>query len=261
MLESHGFAVSKTDKALLAEELCRGKRFDLAIYDQGSFEGPELADGSKLFATPHVVLGMIGTSRISRPAGQRVHFVVQKPFTSDLFGKTLKAAYNAIASSRRLSSRHEVCIDSTSCCLMHRGERRALKTATIMNISHSGMCVQTGEMLPQEAHIQLSFSIPGMISPASQLLSLIPAARSLAMFLASPITDTTRNQTFSYDALNRVVSAQNAGTNCSTTAVNGKAEYWGNSSGYDAWGNLLNKSVAKCSAENFSYSYGAAGAI
>jgi len=81
------------------------------------------------------------------------------------------------------------------------------------------------------------------------------------MFLASPITDTTRNQTFSYDALNRVVSAQNAGTNCSTTAVNGKAEYWGNSSGYDAWGNLLNKSVAKCSAENFSYSYGAAGAI
>jgi hypothetical protein len=161
MLESHGFAVSKTDKALLAEELCRGKRFDLAIYDQDSFEGPELAGGSKLFATPHVVLGMIGTSRISRPAGQRVHFVVQKPFTSDLFGKTLKAAYYAIASSRRLSSRHEVCIDSTSCCLMHRGERRALKTATIMNISHSGMCVQTGEMLPQEAHIQLSFSIPG----------------------------------------------------------------------------------------------------
>jgi hypothetical protein len=82
--------------------------------------------------------------------------------------------------------------------------------------------------------------------------------------------DTTRNQTFSYDALNRVISAQNAGTNCSATTVNGKTEYWGNSYGYDAWGNLLTKSVTKCSAENFSvaalannqlsgYGYDAAG--
>jgi DNA-binding response OmpR family regulator len=36
MLESHGFAVSKTDSAVLARELCRGKRFDLAVYDQDS---------------------------------------------------------------------------------------------------------------------------------------------------------------------------------------------------------------------------------
>jgi RHS repeat-associated protein len=52
--------------------------------------------------------------------------------------------------------------------------------------------------------------------------------------------------------------------------VNGKTEYWGNSYGYDAWGNLLQKSVTKCSAENLSvvalannrlsgYSYDAAG--
>jgi RHS repeat-associated protein len=84
--------------------------------------------------------------------------------------------------------------------------------------------------------------------------------------------DTThgRDQTFSYDALNRVISAQNAGTNCAATTVNGKTEYWGNNYGYDPWGNLLNKSVTKCSAENFSvaalannrlsgYGYDAAG--
>jgi len=161
MLESHGFAVSKTDNAVLARELCRGKRFDLAIYDQDNCNELELAGGSTLFSTPHVVFGMIGPNRITQRLGWRVHFVVQKPFTGDLFRKTLKAAYGVIASSRRLSSRHEVCIDATSCCLIHRGERRALKTATIMNISHGGMCVQTGEMLPQEANIRLSFSIPG----------------------------------------------------------------------------------------------------
>src|SRR6185437_10264562 len=46
--------------------------------------------------------------------------------------------------------------------------------------------------------------------------------------------------------------AQNAGTNCAATTVNGKTEYWGNAYSYDAWGNLLQKSVTKCSAENLS---------
>jgi RHS repeat-associated protein len=63
--------------------------------------------------------------------------------------------------------------------------------------------------------------------------------------------DSTRNQTFTYDSLNRLISAQNAGTNCAAT-VNGKTEYWGNSYGYDAWGNLLHKDITKCSAENLS---------
>jgi YD repeat-containing protein len=64
--------------------------------------------------------------------------------------------------------------------------------------------------------------------------------------------DTThgRNQAFTYDVLNRVISAQNAGTDCSATTVNGKTEYWGNSYGYDAWGNLLQKTITKCGAEN-----------
>ena len=161
MLESHGFAVSKTDDAVLARELCRRKRFDLAVYDQDSAHELNAAGSSTLFGTPHVVLGLVGSNRTGQPLGKRIHFVVQKPFTSDLFRKTLKAAYGAIASSRRLSSRHEVCIDLISSCLIHRGERRALKTATIMNISHGGMCVQTVEILPQGANLQLSFSIPG----------------------------------------------------------------------------------------------------
>jgi len=52
--------------------------------------------------------------------------------------------------------------------------------------------------------------------------------------------------------------------------VNGKTEYWGNSYGYDPFGNLLQKTVTKCSAENLSvavlsnnqvvgYNYDAAG--
>lgn len=62
--------------------------------------------------------------------------------------------------------------------------------------------------------------------------------------------DTTCSQTFAYDTLNRLTSAQNSGSDCSKTVLNGKTEYWGNSYGYDAWGNLINKTTTKCGAEN-----------
>jgi RHS repeat-associated protein len=64
--------------------------------------------------------------------------------------------------------------------------------------------------------------------------------------------DRTRDQTFTYDSLNRLTSAQNAGTNCASMVLSGKTEYWGNSYAYDAWGNLTTKSITKCSAENMS---------
>jgi RHS repeat-associated protein len=55
-----------------------------------------------------------------------------------------------------------------------------------------------------------------------------------------------------YDPLNRLTSAQNAGTNCATMVLGNKTEYWGNSYGYDAWGNLLQKNVTKCGAEGLT---------
>jgi len=64
--------------------------------------------------------------------------------------------------------------------------------------------------------------------------------------------DISRNQSFTYDALNRLASAQNAGTDCGQTVLQGKTKFWGNSYGYDAWGNLLAKTVIKCGAENLS---------
>src|SRR5579864_4102910 len=66
--------------------------------------------------------------------------------------------------------------------------------------------------------------------------------------------DTTRNQAFTYDALNRLTSAQNAGTDCIKKTANNLTAYWGNTYGYDAWGNLLQKTVTKCGAENLSVS-------
>ena len=63
--------------------------------------------------------------------------------------------------------------------------------------------------------------------------------------------DANRSQTFTYDALNRLTSAQNSGTDCTKKTLDpNQTEYWGNNYVYDAWGNLLQKIVTKCGAEN-----------
>src|SRR5262249_6583162 len=66
--------------------------------------------------------------------------------------------------------------------------------------------------------------------------------------------DNNSSPTYNYDALNRLISAQNTGTDCSPKAVNNPNQwiYWGNNYGYDAWANLLSKTVTKCLAEPLS---------
>jgi RHS repeat-associated protein len=70
--------------------------------------------------------------------------------------------------------------------------------------------------------------------------------------------DRTRDQTFTYDALNRLASAQNAGTDCAATTLGGNKKFWGNTYGYDAWGNLTNKTPIQnaCSGELLSVMVG-----
>ena len=64
--------------------------------------------------------------------------------------------------------------------------------------------------------------------------------------------DTTRNQSFTYDALNRLTSAQTAGTDCNQKSANGTTKYWADSYGYDAWGNLVSKTPTLCFAESLN---------
>ncbi len=66
--------------------------------------------------------------------------------------------------------------------------------------------------------------------------------------------DQSRNQTFTYDPLNRLLSAQNAGTDCRVTVLGNINKFWGNTYVYDAWGNLTQKKLMtnQCSGENLS---------
>jgi RHS repeat-associated protein len=66
--------------------------------------------------------------------------------------------------------------------------------------------------------------------------------------------DPSRSQTFGYDALNRIVTGYNAGTDCSQVTQNGHNKYWGQNFTYDPWGNLYNVSIFRCNAESFATS-------
>ncbi|MGH9556903.1 MAG: RHS repeat domain-containing protein [Terriglobales bacterium] len=56
--------------------------------------------------------------------------------------------------------------------------------------------------------------------------------------------NTNRTQSFTYDELNRIKTAQSQATS--------GADCWGNSFAYDIWANLLSKTVTKCTAETLT---------
>ena len=65
--------------------------------------------------------------------------------------------------------------------------------------------------------------------------------------------DSSRGRTFNYDVLNRLTSAQTAGTDCTARLADGHTKNWGNNYSYDAWGNLLGKFGTKCGADNVGF--------
>jgi hypothetical protein len=160
VLESHGFRVERAQNAKAAETLCRGERFDLAVYDHSVTGAIELAGPRCPTSRPRVTVGILPPAGASEGASKRLHFVVRKPFTSDLFARTVKAAYGPIAADRRVSFRHNVRIAVSSCRLDHHGSMRSISGAQIVNISQTGMCLQSEEMLPQNAGLALDFTVP-----------------------------------------------------------------------------------------------------
>lgn len=160
VLESHGFRVERVQNAKAAETLCRGERFDLAVYDHSVTGAMELAGPRCPTSRPRVTVGILPSAGASERYSKRLHFVVRKPFSSDLFARTVKAAYGPIAADRRVSFRHQVRIAVSSCTLDHHGSMRKISGTEIVNISQTGMCVQSAEMLPQNSGLELDFTVP-----------------------------------------------------------------------------------------------------
>jgi hypothetical protein len=172
VLESHRFRVTTSEQAAVPVELCRRTRYDLAVYDDDYATASEMAV-TQFPSAPHVVLKLVGKNKLHQSPAARFHFLVQKPFTGDLFSKTIRAAYGIVALGRRARFRQQVSIMAISSRLVHEANTNQLNSARIINVSYAGMCLETPSMLPQGAQIDLSF-------PASELGTTINVTGTVA---------------------------------------------------------------------------------
>ena len=158
VLEAHGFEVATPPDTGVAQKLCARRQFDLGVYDEDIVGALDFADSS--FASkPRIAVGLLAAEKPAQVLG-RLHFWLHKPLTSDLLAKTVKAAYGPIAANRRESCRRNVRIKAAECNISHRGELRTLADLRILNLSLTGLCLETAEMLPQGATVELRFTLP-----------------------------------------------------------------------------------------------------
>jgi CheY-like chemotaxis protein len=160
ILGSHGFIVACAPTVSAAEQLCAHQRFDLAVYDQDVKGALELAVARRPPSQPRVVIGLMRAGDPIQAPGTRLHFILQKPFNSQLFAKTVTAAHGPIAAERRAGFRLQVNIAASECTILHLGELRSLAGVRLLNLSHTGLCLEASEMLAQGAIVEVSFTLP-----------------------------------------------------------------------------------------------------
>jgi len=158
VLVAHGFQVLYVDDAISALEVCKHRRFDLAVYDTEINGTLGLAGNGSPPFLPRVTIGLLPAT--DRPISARLHFLVRKPIGKELLSRTVKAAFAPIAADRRASLRQQVSVPASECTVFHHGGRRKLEAVRVVNLSLTGMCLQAPEMLPQHSLIEAGFTLP-----------------------------------------------------------------------------------------------------
>jgi|SRR5450432_537813 DNA-binding response OmpR family regulator len=154
-LEEQGMAVKVAQTATAADLLLQKNEFDLALFDSDVAGATQLASDDKS-NFPKMVFAMVQRAKAVEMYGQRVHFIVQKPFTADLLSRSLRAAFGVMLRGRRASFRHNVDIAVTNCMAIKDQETRNLSSAVVVDISETGLCLQTREVLQQGTLVQLT---------------------------------------------------------------------------------------------------------
>jgi CheY-like chemotaxis protein len=192
VLDEHGVNVKVAATAPAAGQLLKPSRFDLAILDNDVPGALELAALRISTAAPKMIFALVRGVKENEIRDKRVHFIVQKPFSSDLFSRSIRAAYGPMMRERRVGYRHHVKIVPTACTLIHDAEQRALAKSTILDLSQTGFCMQTGEMLPQHAAVRIEYPPPdnsGLIHAAGSVMWTQASGRTGIKFTNIPIAE------------------------------------------------------------------------
>jgi CheY-like chemotaxis protein len=160
VLEEYGVNIKVVESAQAAEKLIKTTKFDLGIFDHDVPEALNLAAKRGAGFNPQMVFALLRSAHLNDVRGKRIHFVVQKPFTADLFARSLRAAYGTMIRERRVGFRHPVQIKPASSVLIQEHGNQSLQSSMILDLSQTGLCIQTKEILPQGATLQVDFYLP-----------------------------------------------------------------------------------------------------
>jgi CheY-like chemotaxis protein len=159
VLEEYGFHVNRMTTAAAAEQALRSVRFDLAIYDNDVPGALQLAGGNSTVAA-RMAFALMRRQTVKEAKGKQVHFIIQKPFTTDLITRSLRAAFGTMLRQKRRTFRHSVQIVPSSCTAGYDGIPKKLGNPTILNISQSGLCMKVDDLLAQGVKVQIELDLP-----------------------------------------------------------------------------------------------------
>jgi DNA-binding response OmpR family regulator len=160
VLEGHRVVVRVASSPAAANQLIKTTKFDLGIYDDDVPGALDLLEGRSAIANPKMIFVLVRCATLNHAAGKRVHFLMQKPFSAELFARSLRAAYGTMVRDRRTSFRHQVRILPRSASLVQEKGNQRLHETTILDLSQTGMCIQTLEVLPEGATLEIEFPLP-----------------------------------------------------------------------------------------------------
>lgn len=143
-----------------ANELVRNQRFDLAVCDYDSPGAHQLVYLDPASAWRGMFFALVSQDQTDTVKGQRVHLTLPKPLTQGLLGKGLRAVYTTLVHERRVAFRHPVEVDASWAELIRADEHHELGQVRICNVSRSGMCIESRELLPQHATVSVAFELP-----------------------------------------------------------------------------------------------------
>jgi PilZ domain len=135
--------------------------FDLLAID---LDEPEAAAVISLWSNrgpkaSKVVIAFASKVETMRQVRGRVHFMVQKPLSTSLLGRTLKAAKGTLIQKRRLAPRHAVQMPA-KISVIHNGSKQPLFREMLLDLSAGGFCMKTEPVVAMGTTVEIEFVIP-----------------------------------------------------------------------------------------------------
>jgi hypothetical protein len=136
--------------------------FDVLAID---LDEPEAAAALSLWSNrgpnaSKVVIAFACQVETMRQVRGRIHFMVQKPLSTALLGRTLKAAKGTLIQKRRSAPRHAVQMPAKISAIQN-GNKKPLFREMLLDLSAGGFCMKTEPAVAIGTTVMIEFAVPG----------------------------------------------------------------------------------------------------